>query len=75
MMTCDYHLNILVCIKYLIGQLIYTVNTQSVLKFVNDNVMTDSLTDYERYRGGVIERREWHGQAITIGVRYRFTEK
>ena len=46
-----------------------------VLKFVNDNIMTDSLTDYERYRGGVIERREWHGQAITIGVRYRFTEK
>ena len=46
-----------------------------VLKFVNDNFMTDSLTDYERYRGGVIERREWHGQAITVGVRYRFTEK
>ena len=46
-----------------------------VLRFVNSNVMTDSLTDYERHRGGVIERREWHGQAITVGIRYRFTEK
>ena len=46
-----------------------------VLRFVNPNILTDSFSDYERYRGGVIERREWHGQSITIGVRYRFSEK
>ena len=46
-----------------------------VLRFVNPSQLTDSYTGYERYRGGVIERREWHGQALTIGVRYRFSEK
>ncbi len=46
-----------------------------VLRFVNPGQLTDSFTDYERYRGGVIERREWHGQALTIGVRYKFAEK
>ena len=46
-----------------------------VLRFVTPNAMTSSLTDYEKYRDGVIERREWHGQAIIVGVRYRFSEK
>ena len=46
-----------------------------VLRFIMPNPMTDSLKDYERYKGGVIERREWHAQTITIGVRYKFTEK
>ena len=46
-----------------------------VLRFVNPNIMTDSLSDYERHNGGVIERREWHGQAVTIGVRYKFSGK
>ena len=46
-----------------------------VLRFVNPGQLTDSYTGYERYRRGVIERREWHGQALTIGVRYRFSEK
>lgn len=46
-----------------------------VLRFVNPSAMTESLTTYEKYRGAVIERREWHGQAITLGIRYRFSEK
>ncbi len=46
-----------------------------VLRFVNPSAMTESLTSYEKYRGAVIERREWHGQAITLGIRYRFSEK
>ena len=45
-----------------------------VLRFIQENQMTASLKDYERYNGGVIERREWHGQTITIGLRYRFRE-
>ena len=46
-----------------------------VLRYINPNRMTESLSDYERYKGGVIERREWHAQTITIGVRYKFSEK
>ena len=46
-----------------------------VLRYIMPNPMTDSLKDYERYRGGVIERREWHAQTIMIGIRYRFSEK
>ena len=46
-----------------------------VLRYINPNRMTESLSDYERYKGGVIERREWHAQTVTIGVRYRFSEK
>ena len=46
-----------------------------VLRYIMPNRMTDSLKDYERYKGGVIERREWHAQTIMIGIRYRFSEK
>ena len=46
-----------------------------VLRYIMPNPMTDSLKDYERYKGGVIERREWHAQTIMIGIRYRFSEK
>lgn len=45
-----------------------------VLRYIQDNQMTASLKDYERHNGGVIERREWHGQTITIGLRYMFRE-
>ena len=27
--------------------------------------------DYERHNGNVIERKEWHGQTIMLGVRYK----
>lgn len=46
-----------------------------VLRYIMDNPRTENLKDYERYRGGVIERREWHGQSIMIGLRYSFKEK
>ena len=46
-----------------------------VLRFIMNNPRTENLKDYERYRGGVIERREWHGQTIMIGLRYSFKEK
>ena len=46
-----------------------------VLRYIIDNPRTENLKDYERYRGGVIERREWHGQSLMIGLRYSFKEK
>ena len=46
-----------------------------VLRFIMDNPRTENLKDYERYHGGVIERREWHGQSIMLGLRYSFKEK
>ena len=46
-----------------------------VVRFINPNPMTESLKDYARYRGGVIERKEWHAQTLSVGIRYKFTEK
>ena len=46
-----------------------------VLRYIVNNPRTENLQDYERYRGGVIERREWHGQSLMIGLRYSFKEK
>ena len=46
-----------------------------VLRYIVNNPRTENLHDYERYRGGVIERREWHGQSLMIGLRYNFKEK
>ena len=46
-----------------------------VLRFITNNPRTENLKDYERYHGNVIERREWHGQTIMIGLRYSFKEK
>ena len=46
-----------------------------VLRYIVNNPRTENLKDYERYRGGVIERREWHGQSLMIGIRYNFKEK
>ena len=46
-----------------------------VLRFIPNNPRTENLHDYERYHGNVIERREWHGQSLMIGLRYNFKEK
>ncbi len=45
-----------------------------LLRYVHPSAHTSSLS-YERYNGGVIERREWNAQTFMIGIRYRFTEK
>lgn len=45
-----------------------------LVRFVNPSAHTASLADYERYKGGVIERREWNAQTVMIGIRYRFTK-
>ena len=46
-----------------------------VLRYIVNNPRTENLNGYERYRGGVIERREWHGQSAMIGLRYSFKER
>ena len=46
-----------------------------VLRYIVNNPRTENLKDYERYKGGVIERREWHGQSAMIGLRYSFKER
>ncbi len=45
-----------------------------LLRFIAPSQLTDGL-HLDRYRGGVIERREWNGQTIMFGIRYRFREK
>ncbi len=46
-----------------------------VIRYIVNNPRTENLKDYERYHGGVIERREWHGQSLMMGLRYSFKEK
>ena len=45
------------------------------IRFINPGPHTDTITTYERYHGGIIERREWNAQTMMIGIRYRFTGK
>ena len=45
------------------------------IRFINPGPHTDTITAYERYHGGIIERREWNAQTMMIGIRYRFTGK
>ena len=45
-----------------------------VLRFITPSALTDGLS-LERYHGSVIERREWNGQTIMTGIRYRFRSK
>lgn len=45
-----------------------------LLRYVHPSAHTATL-EYERYKGGVIERREWNAQTMMIGIRYRFTQK
>ena len=40
------------------------------LRYINQNSLTESLKDYERYNGAVIERKEWHGISMVIGMRF-----
>ena len=41
-----------------------------MLRFIQKGPMTDAVKS-ERTDGNVIERREWHGQSLMIGVRYK----
>ena len=41
-----------------------------LLRYIHPGAQTASV-DSERYRGGVIERQEWHGQSFMVGIRYK----
>ena len=45
-----------------------------LLRFITPSQLTDGLS-LERYHGSVIERREWNGQTVMVGIRYRFRAK
>ena len=45
-----------------------------LLRFITPGPMTEGM-NRERYQGGVVERREWNGQSVMIGLRYRFNMK
>lgn len=43
-----------------------------LVRYVPQNKMTEGLdSEIERYKGNILERKEHHGQSITIGVRYK----
>ena len=46
-----------------------------IVRFINPNSLTASLKGYPTWRGAVIERKEWHAQTVTVGLRFRFSEK
>ena len=41
-----------------------------LLRYIQNGPRTANI-DYERHDGNVIERKEWHGQSILLGVRYK----
>lgn len=41
-----------------------------LLRYVHKGPSTENV-NYERHKGNVIERKEWHGQTIMLGVRYK----
>lgn len=45
-----------------------------IVRFINPSAHTATLADYERYKGGVIERREWNAQTVMIGLKYKFNK-
>ena len=42
-----------------------------LLRYIQKGPRTENITEYERHNGDVVERKEWHGQAILLGVRYK----
>ena len=43
-----------------------------LVQYVEKNARNEILgPEYERYKGGLLERKEWHGQSFLIGVRYK----
>ena len=42
-----------------------------LLRYTHKGPHTDGVTNFERKEGHLIERKEWHGQTIMLGVRYK----
>ena len=45
-----------------------------LLRYVHKSSFTDDVP-YERIKGNVIERKEWHGQSFMIGFRYKLASR
>jgi hypothetical protein len=43
-----------------------------MIQYVKNNDENKSFVNVERYHGGVVERKEFYGQNIMIGIRYKF---
>lgn len=43
-----------------------------LIRFIQDGPHTEDIEGYERYNGCLLERKEWHGQTIILGFRYKF---
>lgn len=41
-----------------------------LLRFIQDGPHTEGV-ESDRYKGNVIERKEWHGQSFMLGIRYK----
>ena len=42
-----------------------------LVRYIQKGAHTDGVTDFPRYRGNILERKEWYGQTLMIGVRYK----
>ncbi|MDO4462613.1 MAG: TonB-dependent receptor [Bacteroidia bacterium] len=42
-----------------------------LIRYINDGPHTSSVTDFPRYRGNILERKEKFGQTLLIGIRYK----
>jgi outer membrane receptor protein involved in Fe transport len=43
-----------------------------MIQYVKNNDENKSFVNVERYHGGVVERKEFYGQNLLIGIRYKF---
>ena len=42
-----------------------------MIRYIQKGPHTDGVEDFPRYRGNILERKEWYGQTLMIGVRYK----
>ena len=42
-----------------------------MIQYVKRNSRNENLTDAERHKGGLLERKEWYGQSFVVGVRFK----
>ena len=42
-----------------------------LIRYINKGPHTDGVTDFPRYHGNILERKERYGQTLMIGIRYK----
>jgi len=43
-----------------------------MIQYIKPNEKNVQFTDVERYDGGIVERKEYYGQNILLGLRFKF---